>query len=476
MAIPEVLITIRDGALGLADGNDNGTPAFIGASSSGTANEVRSWTDAQTMRDVLGTGPLVEVAAFVLAAAGGPVVTVKAPSSTAGAAGAVTPTKTGTATLAVTGAALDAYDVIVEVLQGGATLAAGSATFRYSLDGGRTYSAEIAVPTSGVYILPNTGLTLTWTYTTGTAFVAGDKWVFTSTGPSYTLSEAQTALDALIADTSVDPFIVHVVGPASSSANAATMFAAVESKLQSAANSNYRYWRAIIETPDEADATIKTAFLASGGTRTMVSGGWAYLTSQLSGAALLRPAAWAVVARAAAVSPAEDLGKVRTGPLSGIHSLKRDEYKTGGLDAAGFVTLRTYPGEPGFYVTHGRVKTAPGSDFKYLQYGRIIDIACKAIRSGQLTFLNDSVRVSKTTGRIIETDARNIEQNMEARVRSAVTEPGFASNVSVLLDRTINVLSTQKLVIRYRIVPLSYAKTIEGDLALENPALNAVAA
>lgn len=476
MAIPEVTITIRDGALGLADGNDNGVPAFIGACSSGTANEVNSFSDPQTLKDELGTGPLVEAALLSLAMAGGPVVCVKAPSSTAGAAGAVTPTKTGTATLAVTGAALDAYDVIVEIIQGGATLVAGTATFRYSLDGGRTYSPEIAIPTSGVYVIPNTGLTLTWTYTSGTGFIAGDKWTFTSTGPSYTLSEAQTALDALIADTSVDPFLVHIVGPASSSANAATMFAAVESKLQSAASTNYRYMRAIIETPDEADATLKAAFLASAGTRTMVSGGWAYLISQLSGVAHLRPAAWVVTARAAAVPPHEDLGKVRTGSLGGfVHSLKRDEYKTSGLDAAGFVTLRSYPGEVGAYVTHGRLKTASGSDFKYLQYGRVADIACKAIRAGQLQFLNDSVRVSKTTGRIIETDARNIEQNLEARVRSAVTEPGYASNLTVLLDRTINVLSTQKLVVRYRIVPLSYAKTIEGDLAFENPALNAVA-
>lgn len=474
MAIPEVSITIRDGGLGLAAGNDNGVPAFLGTCSSGTSYEVNEWTDPQTMRDTLGTGPLVEAAALALAIAGGPVVTVKAPSSTAGAAGSVTATQTGTATLAMTGAAYDAYTAKVLIVLGGATVAAGTATFKYSLDNERTYSAEIALPVSGVYVIPGTGLTMTFTYSSGTGFVAGDYFTFTTTPPLCTLVEANLAADALIADASVDPFIVHYVGAASSVANAATMFASVEAKMQAAATTYFRYLRAIIECPTDTDANIKAAFLASAGTRTAVSGGFAYLISQLTGAALSRPAAWMATAWAAKIGPHEDLGKVRLGPLTGVHSLVRDEFKTSGLDAAGFVTLRTYPGEPGYYVTHGRMKTASGSDFKYLQYGRVVDIACKAIRAGQLQYLNDEVRVSKTTGRIIETDARNIEANIEARVRTAITEPGYASNVTVTLDRTTNVLSLQKLVMRYRIVPLAYAKEITGEVALENPALSPV--
>jgi len=472
--LPEASVSVRDGGLGLADQNDVGIPAFVGASSAGTANTPTSFNDAQTLRDAFGTGPGVEQAANVLDVAGGPIIFCKAPSSTAGAAGSVTATKTGTATLAVTGAALDAYDVEVVILQGGATLVAGAATFRYSLDGGRTWSAEIAVPTSGVYVIPNTGLTLTWTYVSGTAFVAGDEWVFTTTGPSYTLSEAQTAIQALLDDGTLDFFVIHVVGAAASAADAATMFTAVEAKMQSAATNNFRYARAIIETPDDTDSNLKSAFASVAGTRTLVSGGYAYLLSRLSGAAHLRPAAWPAVAWAAAIGPHEDLGKVRLGPVTNIHSLKRDEYKTPGLDAAGFLTLRTHVGKTGFYVTHGRVKVSPGSDYKYLQYGRVVDIACKAIRAAQLDYLNDEVRVSKTTGLILETDARDVEANIEARVRTAVTEPGYASHVEISLDRTINVLSTQKMVVRYRIVPLTYFKTIEGEVALENPALRAV--
>lgn len=476
MAIPESSLTVRDGGLGLADGNDNGIAAFIGACSSGTANEVNQWSDAQTMRTALGTGPLVEAAAFALASAGGPVITVKAPSSTAGASGSVTPTKTGTATLAVTGATLDAYVATVTIVAGGATLVAGTATFTYTLDSGRTTSPEIAIPVSGVYVIPNTGITLTWSYTSGTAFVAADSWTWTATGPSYTLSEATTALDALIADTSKEPFLVHIVGPPADAAAGVTMFAAIEAKMVAAATTYHRYFRAIMETADEVDATILLAFIASAGTRTMVGLGWAYLISALNGAAYKRPGAWVVTSTACAFSPQEDLGKVRNGPRPGIHSLKRNEYVTQGGDTAGFATLRSIVGKIGYFVTNGRLKVSPGSDFKYLQYGRVVDIGCRALHIAQLQYLNDEIRVNKTTGKIVELDARNIEANLEAHLRAAVTEPGYASSVSVTLDRTINVLSLQKLVVRYRIVPLAYAKTIEGEIALENPALTPVIA
>lgn len=474
MAIPEATLSVRDGGLGLADANDNGVPGLIGACSSGAANTVYTFSDPQTLKDTLGGGPLVELAAHVLAVAGGPVTCVKAPSSTAGAAGAVTPTKTGTATLAVTGAALDAYDVRVVVLQGGPTLVAGTATFRYSLDGGRTWSPEIAVPTSGVYAIPGTGLTLTWTYVSGTAFVATDVWAFTSTAPSYTLSEALTALAALFADTTVDVFLVHFAGAAASAADAATMFVAVEAAMQAASTGNFRYARALIETPTDTDANLKAAFAAVAGTRTIAAAGGAYLTSQLSGVAYLRSAGWVGTATAAAFEPHEDLGKTRNGPRPGVLSLARDEYKTPGLDAAGFLTLRTHVRKPGAYVTNGRIKSAPGSDYKYLQYGRVVDIACNAIRLGQLDFLNESVRVSKATGFLLEADARNIEQNIGERVRTAVTRPGYASSVETTVDRNNNVLSTQKLVMRYRIVPLAYAKTIDGEVSLTNPALTPV--
>src|SRR4029079_2829202 len=99
MAIPEATVTVKDGGLGLAAPNGDNTVAKIGACSSGTANTIYSFTDPNIVRDTLGTGPLVEALCHSLAVAGGTVIGVKAPSSTAGAAAAPAATQTGTATL-----------------------------------------------------------------------------------------------------------------------------------------------------------------------------------------------------------------------------------------------------------------------------------------------------------------------------------------------------------------------------------------
>src|SRR5687768_10367099 len=100
--LPDATLTIKDGALGLVPANTNGTQALIGTCSSGTANTVYSFSDITTLKDTLGTGPLVEAAAYVLAIAGGPVVCVKAPSTTAGTNSAVVLTGTGLSVMTLT--------------------------------------------------------------------------------------------------------------------------------------------------------------------------------------------------------------------------------------------------------------------------------------------------------------------------------------------------------------------------------------
>lgn len=470
--IPEVKTTIRDGALGIVPANVNGVQAKIGVSTLGTVNVPVGISDKQTLKDTFGTGPLVEAAAVALEQGGGPVVCCRVTSS-AGAMGSLTVSKTGTATLAVTGSALDEYQLRVEILTGAATLASGLATFRYSLDGGRTFSPELAMPTSGVYAIPNTGLTLTWTETTGTAFVAGDNWVGVGTGPTFTLSDAMTAMDALLADTS-DFALVHVVGAAVDAASAATFFSAFAAKLDGAAATLNRFVRGIMETPDVSDALLKAAFAGLASSRVAVGNGFHRLTSPISGVAFSRNAAWSVAARFSAVPPGEDLGWPLRGALPGVLSLSRDENKTPGMDAARFTTLRTITGIQGAYVTNARLFSATGSDFQYMQHGRVMDIGSKAVRQAILRYLNASVRVNSATGAILEQDARAIETVVESQLRAAVG--AFVTDVSVQVDRTVNMLSTNKLVLRHRIIPLGYAKAIEQEIGFSNPALQPVGA
>jgi hypothetical protein len=174
------------------------------------------------------------------------------------------------------------------------------------------------------------------------------------------------------------------------------------------------------------------------------------------------------------VPPQEDLGRLASGSLPGVISLARDENATPGLDASRFTTLRTFPGRAGFYVTNGRLMAPAGSDFTYLQYGRVMDIACAAVHQALLNYVNDSVRVN-TNGTIREPDAKAIEAFVSNYVRNSLPA-GSISDLTFSVSRTNNVLSTQTLATTLRILPLGYAKYITADIGFQSAALTLAAA
>jgi hypothetical protein len=213
----------------------------------------------------------------------------------------------------------------------------------------------------------------------------------------------------------------------------------------------------------------------------MVVAGDAELTSAVNGRVYRRSAAWPVAARLSQQDVRRDAARVRDdregGALEGVTRLYRDEYVTGGLDDARFTTLRTFPGKPGFFIANGRMMASPTSDYQYVQYRRIMDVACGINYLAMLDFLNDdAVRVNATNGFIHEVDARAIEAAVEAKLRSELTDKDRVSNVQVIIKRDANILSTQTLTETVRVTPRGYAKFIEANIGFYNPALSAQAA
>lgn len=475
MALPDVRPTILDNALGLAaSASGRNTQVKIGTCSGGTANTVYAIGDLSTLKSQLGNGPLVEAAARVLSIAGGPVYCVPVTASTPGAVGSVTATKTGTATLAVTGAAWDAYDLVVQIVTGAATLAAGTATFQYSLDGGLSWSPVLAVPTSGTYAADG-NLAFAWTYSTGTAFVAGDKWTATASAPAFSTTDLASAITPLLADPRTW-FLLHVVGAPSTLAGARGLFAALATHMASAA-SGFRYARALMDAPQDTDANLianSTGFGDLGDTRVLVGGGYMNVISPISGRSYKRCVSWEAAARASKIAPSQDLGAVSDGPLSGVVSLVRDERATPGLDDGRFLTARTIVGRQGYYLTRGRTMAPAGSDYSLLQNGRVMDIACTVARDRALAFLNAKIPTN-ANGTIQETSARSIEAYLESGLRAELTQKEDAVDVAVTVDRTVNLLSTGRLVIRVRVRPYGYASDITVELGFTSPAIAAAA-
>lgn len=472
MPIPNSDVEIQDGGLGLSPEIATDVIAYLGCCSGGVANEALSFGggNPQAIVDALGQGPLVEAAAYANSR-GVPVIACKVAQSTAGAAGDVTQVGSGTAILTPSGAPNDSYSVIVAITQAFGDPNDGTGAFRVSLDGGNSYSEEISLPVSGSYVLPDTDLTLGFG-STGTG-VVGDTYSFDCTSPVFTTTQLNPALTALLADPD-DYFLVSVVGVPADTGTQAGFFAAIASKL-AAAEANYRFTRGIMSAYDDTDAALKASALSLSDLRLGIGAGFGTLTSAVSGAQARRPVGhWVTAAKLGVVDPQIDPSQFDLGAEPGLVSLDRDEEATPGLDAARYSTMRTFKGVPGFYVTNGRIMSPPTSDFRYYQYGRVMDIAAKVVRIAGLSELNKPILVDAKTGLIDEKAARAIEIRCTRKLAAETSEKGRCSDAFAQVDRTNNIIATGELRINYSIVPLAYGKTVTSTIGFKNPALTSV--
>lgn len=381
--------------------------------------------------------------------------------------GTVTRTGSGTATLldASTHNPTDNYAVQVSIVTGGAL---GAATFKYSLDGGNTFSGTILVPGGGKYPIPGAGVILTFAST----FVAEDLYTFTASTCGYSTSDATTAITALRADPRTWS-LLHVVGTPANAAAAASLTAVVSTAMV-AAEAQFRYARAVVECPSsESDATILAAFASTSATRVGVAVGDTDLVNPATGRTEKRSLAWSYMARLGAIPYSEHPGRARRGPLLNVTRIYRDEAATPALNDQRFVTARTHVGKAGYFITAGKMMAPAGSDYDEIQRGRVMDRACEIARAALLDYLNESVRVDPDTGFIDERDAQKIEADVRSKLKAAIVAPGHASSVDVVVDRAANILSTGSEPVTISVVPLAYLTTLEGKIGFTNPALAA---
>lgn len=462
MTLPGVTQTIRDGALGLlALGSE--LHVKVGLCTAGTVDEVFISGDPEAIRTQLGRGELVEAALYFVARTGLPVALVRAAQTTAGSLAAFTQSGAGPLITATGATPNDAYQVRVEILVGGAVAVA---TFRYSLDGGDTWSAAIA--TAATYAIPDTGITLQ--FPVGT-YVAGETYSADATPPAFDTTSLNAAIDAALA-MQQQWRLLHVVGYAASGAASATVAAAVSSKM-TAAETQHRYVYAALEAADDTDTNLDAAFAAFVSTRTMVCGGFAEIVSARDGRIYKRPQAWWDIARIMKNAVSRDPGAVADGPAdASVVSLYRDERKTEALDAARFTTMRTFVGRPGFYITNGKMMAGVGSDFAHVTNRQVMDVASRVAYEALFTYVNIDLLVDDA-GNIVETEARRIEKKVLGLLRTALVTPGDASKVEFTLKRDGNILSTEKLIGKTRVRPKGYARFIENEIGFSNPALEA---
>lgn len=388
----------------------------------------------------------------------------------------------GSAALAVSGTPTDAFHVVLEVVRRGTSLGANTATYRASLDGGRVFGPEMAMPVGGIVALTNTGLTLTFTDGASPTFEEDDVFEFRTTAPGATLSDLQNAWNAMQA-APYDVEGVHITSTADD-----TIAAGVDALAASAIAVKKPRW-VLMEARDlRADETeaawitsLQTAFSGFVSTlgRVLVAAGALDLVSTLSGRQRRVNVGVVAAARAAAVPYSEDLAWVGRGALPGVQRLHHDEDAVPGLNIARFVTARRHEGIVGFFLTNPVTMAAPGSDFELLQYRRVWDRAYRVVRRVFTPALSQDfitnpadVQAPLVPGAIDEVEAADLEERGKDALSDALlrSRPRHATAVDVSVDRLTTFTVTRELLVDFAVTPKGYAKRISGTLGFINPA------
>jgi len=494
MSIPSVNITIADnGANTSLQLPLQNVQVVIGCAIGGTVNVPYATTLATKLQSQFTAGPLVEAGGLVCAA-GGTVIAVSAPIVTHGSAKSVQFTGTGTSaittTLDATNGAWDDAFVVFKVVSGG-TIGVSGIQFQISYDAGRHYGPTLNLGTANTYALTNLGVTLN--FAAGT-LVAGDVAQFQTIAPQWNVAGIQAALAALAASAyALSGWgSMHIVGPCSAS-DAATINTTIDNL-----RTQYVFTRTFLEARDAAAPTawggsgetesawmtsVETAFSATAATRIVVAAGHyntpsAFPNTIVGTPSFRRNAAWPCAVRRIGVPPQFTTWRVRDGSLINIAVdptkdpsdgfIYHDERVTPGLDAARFLSLRTWPLKQGFYCTKDNLMSGVGSQYTILPYGNVIDIASQIGYQTGVEVVGDILRI-KPNGRLDSNDALTIQNMIQQAIDANMTNVGMISSAVVAVDQTANVQSTGDIPVAITITQKVAANSVSETIGLSIP-------
>ena len=469
----DVTTTVTDGLLGLSWQKGDGVHVKIGVSSvvSSAPIAIDGNMTAAKIKLLLGYSPLADKTMDSVESGSSLIYCIPVSASTSGTKSAVTKTVTGSGNMTVAGDPNNVFSVIVEITGQGRR---NTALFRYSIDGGYSYSEELTVPLTGAYVMPLTGLTVTFTEGASpdeaTSFKVGDKYSFTTTAPAMTNADVLTAIDKV---RSISDFeLVHIVGESQPA-----LWAAVSEKQQTLADTYKKPVMFVLEayapgTDDTAEEyaaslqadknTVSSTDIQVVAARSLYIG-MDGITREINNAGI-------VCGLYAKTSVQQSIGKTRDSAGMGIARSKMLELRPAGiedylgqLDAAKYLTFRTYEGLDGCFVTNARVMSSEGSDYLYAEDVRVKNKIMRVVRKEALQLLQDDI------------DMENVQAELETKAKFMTTpldkmvQLKEISSATIIVPEGQDVIETQQMSVIVRYVSRGYIREIKVDLGRTKP-------
>jgi hypothetical protein len=496
MAIPGISFTKVNGSARPIGSGTNKALVVGPANGVGTTvkdTTIYTFTNANSVAGTIGHGSAQEAAELILANAPGGYSSVDVVVSSGSISPEVTEVSAASPTIDITndGNARSTYDFLIEVTKAGAR---GAAKFKYSADGGNTYSPDILVPSNGQYTFTNTGVSCSFAAST---HAVGNKSRYTIKGPRMNTTDLSKCITTL--STSNDNYtLILVADENDDQVSGSALFTAMDGHLTTLANSYFKFTQAVVNVGGESKLFNRT-FTETAGTHTQSDVNTAmasaavtagngimacaekvntYLAIPFVGYSRPRkPFSWIVAAAAHGVG--KDFSEnIAAEPLPRCETPSYDDFMDGTVyHDDRIVAPRTFTGEAGVFVNQSLNKyTVGGESFDLWYKVRLTNRAAEVVKTAIRPFLNRNVRVLLDgTGRINPSDAVPIEAAVNKALRAALIDPvnnqgtrGYCSGFDFTIDRETNVLSTSTLTCRTRIVPFANISQIDVTISLED--------
>ncbi|MDL2290395.1 DUF2586 domain-containing protein [Paludibacteraceae bacterium OttesenSCG-928-F17] len=179
-----------------------------------------------------------------------------------------------------------------------------------------------------------------------------------------------------------------------------------------------------------------------------------------------------IAGRIASSAVQRNIGRVKDGALgvlemyAGTKKIELADIET--LLGKGYITFRTYTGKSGYYIADDPLATKEMDDYNAITRRRVIDKAYRIAYTVLIEQLLDEIPVN-ANGTMIETYAKSFELAVENAIATNMTANGELSTdpsdstdrgVKFVIDRTINVLSTNSVEGDLSVRPHGYGKYI----------------
>lgn len=205
-------------------------------------------------------------------------------------------------------------------------------------------------------------------------------------------------------------------------------------------------------------------------------------SAQENGVALL----WYAAGRSAQIPVQRSMARVKDGALTstefwyeeGGEAKLVDNLYAEGKHNNGFITVRTFQGKAGYYLSDDLMAAQASDDYALVPRRRTIDKAYRVAYKTLVEYIGDEIPVT-ADGTIPTAICKEIENNVERNIYSLMTVEGNlgvdTSNpndkgVTCYVDPKQNVVATSRIDITLKVKPYGYTKYIEVKLGFDTNA------